>query len=455
MEGVQPESHAAGSPQIHPQLRQRMLNRAATFADGAGSSSPPRLSQRRSSLLSNYSDTRFSYQSSSDNLLRASGKIDMARPKSTDEPTYWISVPVVAAIVPAIVGLTYENGAAIATDLLILGMAAWWLHWCVSVPWHWYHAAQERHYEYSDMSPTQFDDDIVEEDEDDIESVDEHPQSAGEGKQSLPRTDDSGNHGNAAVAADAQDNARKALRREELTALFACFIGPLLGATLLHTLRGQLTRTEGIVSDFNLLIFILCAEYRPFKQVIKLRDEKILYLQRIVTTDPQDQQTIQRLAQRVTELEARLAGPLPTDMDITEISAKVTQNTQLQLDALTRAVRRYEKRVMTETMQTESRFSELEYRLRDALSLAAAAARTGQRPGLFVLAISWIISTVSHVLRTTLSVALYPFRAFASSVAYIESIFLKDKRQSRKRTGVNGTAYSPMSSSRIRSRSKQ
>jgi len=59
----------------------------------------------------------------------------MANALATDEPTYWISVPVVAAIVPAVVGLTYENGAAIATDLLILGMAAWFLHWCVSVPW--------------------------------------------------------------------------------------------------------------------------------------------------------------------------------------------------------------------------------------------------------------------------------------------------------------------------------
>lgn len=120
---------------LHPHSRQTKMSRAATFADGAGTGSPSTLSQRRGSLLSNYSDAHLSSRSSTDNLRRLNGKQAVATSPSTDEPTYWISVPVVAAIVPAVVGLTYENGAAIATDLLILGMAAWFLHWCVSVPW--------------------------------------------------------------------------------------------------------------------------------------------------------------------------------------------------------------------------------------------------------------------------------------------------------------------------------
>ena len=54
---------------------------------------------------------------------------------SPDEPTHWISIPVLAAIVPAVVGLTFENGATIATDILMLALASWFLHWCVRVPW--------------------------------------------------------------------------------------------------------------------------------------------------------------------------------------------------------------------------------------------------------------------------------------------------------------------------------
>jgi len=378
----------------------------------------------------------------------------MANALATDEPTYWISVPVVAAIVPAVVGLTYENGAAIATDLLILGMAAWFLHWCVSVPWHWYHAAQERTYHCSDVVPAQFDDDIPEEDEQVMESAEERPQSSGEGNGSASQTEGQLDSSDASLTIDAQENARKALRQEELTALVACFVGPLLGAALLHKLRAQLTRTEGIVSDFNLVIFVMFAEFRPFKQLIKLRNDKIMHLQRIVKTDPEDHVTTQYLANRVFELEARLEGPLPGDIDITQISEKVTKSTQLQIDGLTRAVRRYEKRAMAQTLQTEARFDELETRMRDALSLAAAAARTGQQPGILALAMRWVINTIRYTCQTAWHVVLYPFRVTASTCAYLESYFIEDGRQSRKKMKVNAKAYPPMSTSRIYSKTR-
>jgi len=132
MEAVSVESHAP----VHPQLRQRTLNRAATIAEGAlASTSPTAMPRRRSSVVSNLSDTRYSLGSSTDNLLRASGKTDMDRHASLDEPSRWIALPVFAAVVPAIIGLTVENGAAIATDVFILVLAGWFLHWSVKVPW--------------------------------------------------------------------------------------------------------------------------------------------------------------------------------------------------------------------------------------------------------------------------------------------------------------------------------
>jgi hypothetical protein len=59
----------------------------------------------------------------------------MERHDASDEPSRWIVLPVVAAVVPAIVGLTVDKGADIATDVLILVLAGWFLHWCVKVPW--------------------------------------------------------------------------------------------------------------------------------------------------------------------------------------------------------------------------------------------------------------------------------------------------------------------------------
>jgi hypothetical protein len=130
MDGASPEGPPPGS-QISPMLRQKMLSRAATFADGANSTSSS-LSRRRSSLLSDTSDTRQSLRSSTDNLLRTSGKHELA---SSDEPTHWISSPVLFAVLPAIGGLVYQNGGPILTDVLTLALASWFLHWCVRFPW--------------------------------------------------------------------------------------------------------------------------------------------------------------------------------------------------------------------------------------------------------------------------------------------------------------------------------
>ena len=121
---------------IHPQLRQRMLNRAATFAEGARPSTPPTAPpRRRSSLVSDLSDSRHSLRSSSDSLLRTSGRNDKDKHATSDEPSRWLALPVVAAVVPAIIGLTVDNGADVATDVLILVLAGWFLHWSVKVPW--------------------------------------------------------------------------------------------------------------------------------------------------------------------------------------------------------------------------------------------------------------------------------------------------------------------------------
>ncbi|KAH7345868.1 hypothetical protein BKA66DRAFT_433957 [Pyrenochaeta sp. MPI-SDFR-AT-0127] len=451
MDGAVPESHADGS-QIHPVLRQRMLNRAASFAEGAQPSTPA-LPRRRSSLLSDLSDSRHSFRSSTDNLLKTSGNNDMDRFTSSDEPSHWISTPIVAAIVPAIVGLTYENGAAIATDILMLALASWFLHWCVRVPWDWYHEAQQRRYEYSEVPETQYDDTILEEDENSIGSPDERPETAADDPvEPRPTT-----RSELSPAAAAQKEAREELKRQEVFAFVACFLGPLLGALLLHTIRAQLTRAEGIVSNFNLVLFLLGAEIRPFRRLFKMKRDRILHLQRIVKLDPRDElkaADAQQIAQRLAELEARLDGPVAnTDMDIAKVSTEVRQSMQLQLDALNRAVRRYEKRHMAQSIQIEARFQELDLRLRDALSLAAAAARTGQKPGMISMTISWISSLASYVLQRTWNIATYPLRVAAAATIFVRSWFVKDERQSRRRGKGQSNGHSSISTPRMQSKS--
>ncbi len=70
-------------------------------------------------------------------------------------------------------------------------------------------------------------------------------------------------------------------------ALVSCFVSPVLGACLLHAIRGQLSRpSEGLVSNYNLTIFMLCAEIRPLRHLIKLVQARTLHLQRVVHANP-------------------------------------------------------------------------------------------------------------------------------------------------------------------------
>jgi hypothetical protein len=249
-----------------------------------------------------------------------------------------------------------------------------------------------------------------------------------------------------------QLQARKELRRQELIAFAACFASPLLGAYLLHSLRAQLTVADGLVSDYNLTIFVLVAELRPVARLMKMQEEKMLHLQRIVKSDPQDSlkpADAQEISQRLSELETRLSGPTTTsDVDTMRIGAEVRQTIQPQLDALTRAIRRYEKRNAAQTAQIEARFREVDARLKDTLSLAAAAARTGQRPGIVPMVLTWMIGSVSNVLQTSWDIAMYPLRTALSAATLGKSLFIKDERRPRSRVKGHPSISTPRMQSR-------
>lgn len=129
-----PSNGDAPGSQIPSLLRQRMLNRASTFAEGVRPSSP-NLPRRRSSLLSNLSDAQSSLRSSTDSLHRTSRNNDMSALAASDDSTWWHSSPVFIAIIPAIAALTHPNGGTIATDLVLLILSAWFLSKCADTPW--------------------------------------------------------------------------------------------------------------------------------------------------------------------------------------------------------------------------------------------------------------------------------------------------------------------------------
>lgn len=310
---------------------------------------------------------------------------------------------------------------------------------------------------YVEIDDSIYDDTIHEEDEDSASDNPDRPDSAtGNSDISSPpkkvtKTKDIGT----------QSSAREELRRTELVAFAACFFGPLLGAYLLHNIRSRFShRTQDdIVTDLNLTIYVMGAELRPISRLMKMVNERTLHLQRIVKAESQDYSrpsSPQSVPQRLAELEARFDGPLQSNsnVDITKITAEVRQSIQLQLDALNRAVRKYEKRHMAQSIQIEARFQEIDVRLRDTLSLAAAAARTGQKPGLIAAMLAWIAGVFASTFQMTWDISTYPFRVVASLIETIKSLFIKDGRTSRRRTKGYSNGYSSLPSTpRMQSKS--
>lgn len=255
----------------------------------------------------------------------------------------------------------------------------------------------------------------------------------------------------------AQLEASRSLKRQEQAAFAACFLGPLVGAYLLHTIRRQLTVTEGLVSDYNLTIFVMVAELRPITRLMKMQEERMFHLQRIVRADSRDSMDpndAQSMAQRLSELEGKLNGSTRTsDIETARVATEVRQGIQTQLDAITRAIRRYEKRSAAQTIQIEARFHDVDSRLKDALSLAAAAARTGQRPGIISTLISWVVSLVNNAMQITWDIALYPLRTVLAVAVLVRSYFVKDEeRQSRRRVKGQTNGHSSISTSRMQSK---
>ncbi|KAI9700249.1 MAG: hypothetical protein M1836_002263 [Candelina mexicana] len=427
-------------------FRSRPPKRASTLADMSTNSRD----RRRSSMLSDsVGDARQSLKSATDDLLLPTA--DKLGQEVAHEVTHWHSVPLAFALLPAVGGLFFNNGSAIITDLTLLGLAAVFLNWSVRLPWDWYCSAQSIKVQEPYSSDT-----IIE------ESSDEEPMENGESPTSStpeanspspPKTTQ--NH---AHIPSHRAEASQELRNHELSALLACFISPIIAAYLLHTIRFQLSRpSEGLVSDFNLTIFLLAAEIRPLSHLVKMTQKRTLYLQQLVNTNPYSptasQPNTQDLAHRLDEIEAHIADKSmqssTTSNNISEkkaavqITTEVRRTLQPDLDALNRAVRRYEKKATLQTMQTEARLQDLESRLADALSLAAAAAAQSNqrhRPSVASALLGWMTAAVVIPLRGIGIVMGWPARLAGQVLEVLKRSLGGRVRRELKTAGrANGT----------------
>lgn len=247
-----------------------------------------------------------------------------------------------------------------------------------------------------------------------------------------------------------QRDATSELRIYELLALFSCFCFPVIGAWLLHTIRSQLSRpSEGLVSNYNLTIFLLASELRPLSHLIRMVQARTLYLQRTLnatTLDAKFPSQVLDLTARVNELEANTSSANSSAINpasstaATKLTDEVRALVQPDLDALNRAVRRYEKRATLLAMQTESRIQDLEGRMSDAITLAAAAERSSStypkaRQGSALILLDWICSIVVLPVQAAWVAVSLPTRLASSVLELVEGFLVRNVKRDVKTVG--------------------
>lgn len=184
---------------------------------------------------------------------------------------------------------------------------------------------------------------------------------------------------------------------------------------------------------------------------------RTLHLQRTLnslsTEDPQppiNASNIVSLTSRLDELEAHVSAtsaaqkntllpPPATAATSAKLTTDVRKALQPDLDALNRAVRRYEKRATLLALQTEARLQDLESRMSDAITLAAAAERsissqTARRTSSTLTLLDWLCSAVVLPVQATWALFSLPAKLAATALDRVVERYLGTKKKKKTTT---------------------
>ncbi|OAA38128.1 hypothetical protein NOR_06873 [Metarhizium rileyi] len=391
---------------------------------------PPGLPRRSS----NYSD--YSLSEARDLL---NPRVHSGQELPNPETSSLASLSLVFALLPAIAGALFKNGHSVITDIMLLGLSGVFLHWSVTQPWAWYHAAQQVRIQQESPLETALEEEDHEDDDrytsparaphktTNLDNVPEEEEAQEHNGSPTSAQEKTAKHGGATPQ---QQAALRELYMHEVLALLSCFLLPIVSAYLLHYIRAQLSRpSEGLVSNYNLTIFLLVSELRAFSHTLKLVQSRTLHLQRVVHGNPFASPTrtgaqIEDMIERLSRLEARsLADEFVREhggLDAVQADEKasvardVRNAIRPELDALNRAVRKYEKKATMLQYQTDSRFLALDSRLDDAIALAAVAAKNSSSKSLLVRTMESFVLIVLFPFHTILRVITLPLRSLVA-----------------------------------------
>jgi hypothetical protein len=187
--------------------------------------------------------------------------------------------------------------------------------------------------------------------------------------------------------------------------------------------------------------------------MIKLFQSRTLHLQRVVHANPHSPPRgsngpgLDEMLSRLRTLEARTSAEealqhKSSDNEVSKskqeasIAKDIRSSIQPELDALNRAVRRYEKKATLLQIQTESRFAALDARLEDAIALAAAAAKNSiEQKNIIMWTVESAVTLLLLPFQAIAHVLLLPLRTFLAIVTgKKKKPVAQPSRSSRNRT---------------------
>ncbi|KAG6018045.1 hypothetical protein E4U43_007769 [Claviceps pusilla] len=447
-----------------PMQRKSPASRSEASNDGLPHGEP-----RRSSNFSEYN------LDEARNLLNPTAHAGHETP--APESSSLASLSLAFALLPAIAGALFKNGHVVVTDIMLLGLSGVFLHWSVTQPWVWYHSAQQVRIQ-KETGPENVIDDDLETDDSGPDTAHQHktanldnvPEEAEEIIRGNSKSSSQQEQPPSDLTTPQQRSALRELYFHEVLALLSCFALPLVSAYLLHYIRVQLSRpSEGLVSNYNLTIFLLASELRAFSHTIKLVKSRTLHLQQVVHSNPFAAPSlpgahVEEMLERLGRLEARsLADEFVREHSEdtmasvgTEQKASLTKDVrntiQPELDALKRAVRRYEKKATLLQHQTDARFSVMDSRLDDAIALAAVAAKNSSSKNMLVGVLGPLVAILLFPFTTVLQIFTLPLRSILGLLNSCRKSPLSAKNSRPSRPGRQQSSQPRYSGDRVPTR---
>ncbi|GAA6062238.1 hypothetical protein JCM10212_000817 [Sporobolomyces blumeae] len=243
--------------------------------------------------------------------------------------------PLVLVALPTFLSIIHGR-AENWSDAIILLLTGFYLYNLVKVPWEIYNASYSRRV----LPPSMTGDSISNEDDPPI------------------------------VRQQRQASAA-ALRRNEFFALLATVLVPAIGAYALLYVRGILSDPDRYINETMINLFSIATAIKPLRHVVKLLKNNSLYHQEVVHYPSTE---VHRLRQKVDKLEAdlvQLSRAFATKQDVRALRDGV----DVPLTALSKAVRRFNRKEEYLRLTSEERFTLLSQRLDESIEVSQAQQR--------------------------------------------------------------------------------